>query len=276
MKVVKNSGHIVEFNQDKLRHSLLRSGAQPHKVEFILKEINKNLYDGISTKQIYKMAFSLLKKEANVHAAKYNLRRAIEMLGPAGFFFEKFIARLYASEGFAATTNITLQGKCVTHEIDVVIKKDDKVGIIECKFHGSREVRSDVKVPMYILSRFNDVKYNTHTIFKTEEAIDNCTIATNTRFTGDAVAFASCSGLSLLSWNYPEANNIKTKIDNNCLYPITCLTSLTAAEKEKLLILDILLVKELVNNTESLDKIGLSANRMRNVIKEASGICNYM
>jgi hypothetical protein len=44
---------------------------------------------------------------------------------------------------------------------------------------------------------------------------------------------------------------------------------LSIAEKEKLLILDILLVKELINNAKELEKIGLSSNRIKNVLKEA-------
>jgi len=30
--------------------------------------------------------------------------------------------------------------------------------MVECKFHAGREATSDVKVPLYILSRFNDLK----------------------------------------------------------------------------------------------------------------------
>ena len=98
MKIIKHSGNIVEFNSDKLKKSLLKSGASTIAVDNILYTIKKQMYEGISTKQIYKMAFSLLKKTANSHAARYNLREAIRLLGPAGFFFEKYIARLFASE----------------------------------------------------------------------------------------------------------------------------------------------------------------------------------
>src|SRR6478609_3619028 len=99
MKIVKHHGDIVDFDPEKLRNSLMRSGANNLLVEEILKKIESELYEGIATKQIYKRAFSLLKKAANSHAARYNLKEAIRMLGPAGFFFEKYIERLFASEG---------------------------------------------------------------------------------------------------------------------------------------------------------------------------------
>jgi len=276
MKIVKHSGNIVDYNPLKLEQSLLKSGASQMVVETILDTIEKEIYEGISTKQIYKMAFGLLKKTSNSHAARYNLKEAIRLLGPAGFFFEKYIARLFSSEDYQAVTNFILQGKCVSHEIDVLVKKDNAIAMIECKFHMGKDANSDVKVPMYILSRFNDLKDNRHTIFTRNDTISKCWIVTNNRFTTDAIAFAKCSKLNLLSWNYPDNNNLKTKNDTNYLYPITCLTTLSLAEKDKLLVLDVILVKELINNSECLEKIGLSSNRIKNVLKEATELCQYI
>lgn len=275
MKVVKHSGNIVDFEPEKLQNSLLKSGASQVAVTTIMKSIQSQIYDGISTKQIYKMAFALLKKEANSHAAQYNLRAAIQMLGPAGFFFEKYVARLFTSEHYKTSTNITLQGKCVSHEIDVVVRKNDKNAMIECKFHSGRDAVSDVKIPMYILSRFNDLKDKKHSIFTNSDTISGCWIVTNNRFSSDAIAFGMCSGIKLLSWDYPNHENLRAKIDNEKLYPITCLTTLTITEKDKLLVLDIILARELINNLASLERIGLSPNRVKNVIKEVTALCKY-
>jgi hypothetical protein len=269
IKIVKNSGDIVNFDPEKLKKSLLKSGASEIVVEDILNKIGKEIYEGISTKQIYKRAFSLLRKEANSHAARYSLKEGLRLLGPAGFFFEKYIARLFASEGYLTVTNLILQGKCVSHEIDVIAKSNNVIVMIECKFHSRKEAASDVKVPLYVFSRFNDLKEKQHVIFSLKDTISNCWITTNSRFTSDAIDFSKCSGLNLLSWDYPKNNSLKTKNDIDCLYPVTCLTTLSIAEKDKLLILDILLVKELVNNAEKLEKIGLSSSRINNVLKEA-------
>lgn len=222
------------------------------------------------------MAFSLLKKISNSHAARYNLRAALQLLGPAGFFFEKYIARLFEADDYQTKTNLILQGKCVSHEIDVALKKDDIISMVECKFHGGRDANSDVKVPLYILSRFNDLKDKKHPIFSNRDEISKCWIVTNNRFTTDAVGFAICSGMSLLSWDYPLNNNIRTKIDAKHLYPITCLTTLSIAEKDKLLILNVILVKELLSNSECLQKIGISTARIKNILKEASELCKYI
>lgn len=276
MKIIKTSGEIVDFDATKLKKSLTKSGATDRVVDAIFETIQNQAYDGITTKQIYKMAFALLKKASHSHAARYNLRTSIQMLGPAGFFFEKYIARLYESEGYTTLNNITLQGKCVSHEIDVVIKKLGEIAIAECKFHAKNELVSDVKVPMYILSRFNDLKDRKQNIFTRNDMISKCFIVTNNRFSSDAILFANCSGLKILSWDYPKEDNLKNKIDQKALYPVTCLTTLTAAEKEKLLILGIIIASELINNTRSLEKIGLSRNRMKNVLREVSELCNIL
>jgi ATP cone domain/Restriction endonuclease len=274
MKVIKYSGETVDFNPHKLLKSLLKAGAPAEQANQIIDTILSQIYDGIATKQIYKMAFSLLKKNCNAHAARYNLREGIRLLGPAGFYFEKYMACLFEAEGYQTMINVILQGKCVSHELDVVFRKDGLVGMIECKFHAGREAASDVKVPMYILSRFNDLKENKHQLFEKDKAVlHSCCIATNNRFTADAITFAQCAGLQLLSWNYPENNSLKSKADQNRLYPITCLTTLSLGEKELLLQQDQLLVKDLLTASTVLQSIGLSKNRIQNVLKEARELC---
>jgi Holliday junction resolvase-like predicted endonuclease len=276
MKIIKHSGAIVDFNPEKLKSSLLKSGASELVVRDILRQLEQEIFEGMSTKQIYKLAFGLLKKASNSHAARYNLRQSLELLGPAGFFFEKYVARLFQAEQYDVQINLTLQGKCVSHEIDVVIEKNNVVSMVECKFHARREAVSDVKIPMYILSRFNDLKEKKFQLFAKKQPLSNCWIVTNNRFSADAIQFGHCSGLNMLSWDFPLNQNLRTKIDSHHLYPITCLTTLSLTEKDKLLILDVILVKEIINNSECLEKIGLSPNRIKNVLKEAAALCRYI
>lgn len=91
MKIIKNSGEIVDFDATKLKNSLLKSGANDLAIETILNKIKKEIYEGITTKQIYKKAFALLKKQSDSHAARYNLRAALLLLDPAGFFLKNIL-----------------------------------------------------------------------------------------------------------------------------------------------------------------------------------------
>lgn len=263
----------MAFNPDKLRHSLLKSGASEPDATDIIGVIRSRLYDGIPTKHIYKMAGKMLRKLSASHAARYNLKAGIRQLGPAGFFFEQFVALVFEAEGYQTRKNLTLSGRCVNHEVDVVIRNED-LTMVECKFHGNQNTVSDVKVPMYILSRFNDLKNNTHDIFTSTDILSKCLIVTNNRFTADAIKFASCSGLQLLGWDYPTTEGLKNKVDGKRLYPVTCLTTLTMLEKEKLLILGVILVTQLIAQPETLAQVAIGEARHKKILHEAAGLCN--
>jgi hypothetical protein len=276
MKVTKFSGELVDFDRKKLMISLKKSGADGETVAKIMQHIEGGLYEGIPTKKIYRAAFQHLKSFSNVHAARYNLRTALQALGPAGFFFEKFIARIFEFDGYKVQTNLLLDGKCVSHEVDIAIKKCEQVAMVECKFHGSQDAKTDVKVPMYILSRFNDLKNNSYDLFQSSVEFNECWIVTNNRFTDDAIKFALCSNLQLLSWDYPPEKSLKKRIDEQQIYPVTCLTTLTANEKDKLLVQNIITVNELIQQYDWLRKIGLSSNRIKNALREANQLCNLI
>lgn len=274
MKVIKQSGEIVFFDKEKLRSSLQHSGAKKEKIDEILETISAEIYDGMPTRKIYKLAFQLLKKSSKAHAARYNLKSAIQSLGPAGFFFEEYIALLFSSDGYKTIMNIILDGKCVSHELDVLIKKNNQISMIECKFHSNSDVKSDVKIPMYILSRFNDLKMKRYDLFDPNDQIAECIVITNNKFTSEALQFGLCSGLKMLSWDYPSKTSLKHRVDEKGLYPITCLTSLTQIEKDSLLAQKILLAKDLINDVEILNQIGINRNRIKNIIREASDLCS--
>jgi hypothetical protein len=276
MKIIKNSGDIVEYDRKKLRKSLLHTGLIGVDLDNTIKTVEAYIYDGIRTKQIYKFTKRLLKRISNTHAARYNLRSALQQLGPAGFFFEKFVSLIFIADGYQAKTNLNLQGKCVSHEIDVIVRRADQLTMIECKFHAQHGAVSDVKVPMYILSRFNDLKDIAHNIFGRPELLSGCMIVTNNRFSSDAEAFANCNGLALMSWDYPTNDSLKTRIDNKQLYPITCLVTITSIEKEKLLIMGTILVAQLIDAPESLTTIGITETRKKRIFTEAFGLCNNL
>ena len=274
MKVKKYSGVIVDFDESKLLKSLISSGATSEIAKQIIQDIQPQLYDGIATKKIYKLAFQRLKRFSNAHAARFSLKNGIMALGPAGFYFEKFMARIFELQNYQAITNVFLDGNCISHEIDVVIKKDNHVGIVECKFHGSQESKTDVKIPMYILSRFNDLNKKTYTVFDTNGNISKCWLITNNKFTSEAIKFGQCSGLQLLSWDYPENNSLRDLVNQFKIYPITCLTTLTATEKEMLLLQNILTVYDLVHHERKFDRLQLSETRMKNVLTDSNQLLN--
>lgn len=98
-KITKMSGEEDYFDELKLINSLERSGASDEAIHYIVRNIKNELFDGITTKDIYKKAFQLLKKTSRPTAARYKLKKAILELGPTGYNFEKFISKLMQYQG---------------------------------------------------------------------------------------------------------------------------------------------------------------------------------
>lgn len=272
IEVVKYSGQKAKFSIEKLKNSLRKSGAEESLVNEISNQVRDELYQGISTKEIYNRAFALLKKKKNAYASKYKLKKAIYELGPTGFPFEKFIGALLFYSGFEVKTGQILLGKCVTHEVDVVAKKNGQHIVAECKFHSEEGRNCDVKIPLYVHSRYHDI-LNFYSESNNSKKPNEGWVVTNTRFTEDALNYGKCSGLHLLSWDFPKDNGIKDRIDHLGLYPITVSTLLTQREKQFLLSRDVVLCKQLINDSFYLDHLGISENRKERIFDEIKLLC---
>lgn len=271
IKVVKASGEVVPFDEAKLVLSLERSGADDDSIALVLKEVRTHLFEGITTKKIYKMAFAILRKNTEASAARYQLKTAIAELGPTGHPFERLIGALFEHQGYKVRVGQLVQGHCVQHEVDVIAQKKEQRYLMECKFHSDTTRKCDVKVPLYIQSRFLDVEK----AWKAKEPNLQCGgwVVTNARFTGDAIQYGTCVGLNLLSWDYPRNESLKARIDASGLHPITCLTTLKKSEKQQLLNDSIILCQDLHFNPDALNGMGLGLVRIDKVMKEVAAVC---
>lgn len=276
LTITKASGKAVPFSESQLRHSLKKSGASDQQVDSVIEQMEDKLYEGISTKKIYKLAFNLLKGSSRHLAAKYHLKTAIMELGPSGYPFEKFIGEILRFKGYKVKVGEVVQGHCVSHEIDVIAKMDHHQIMIECKYHNQPGIFCDVKVPLYIHARFKDVETQ---LLKTPGHIDRSFegwVVTNTRFSADAIQFGTCAGLKLTGWDYPLKDSLKDQIDKLGLYPVTCLTSLSKSEKQLILEKGIVLCKELDKNRKLLEQIGLKPLRIDIVLQETYLLCRHL
>lgn len=273
LSIIKMTGEKVAFDPSKLQRSLERSGASDLVIKRIITKVTKSLYDGITTKEIYRTAFSLLRKSSRPTAARYKLKEAILELGPTGFPFEKFVGKILANQGFTISVGKIVRGHCVNHEVDVVAEKEEKHFMVECKFHGVQGRRCDVKIPLYIQSRFLDVEKQWRKTDGHEAKFHKGWIVTNTRFTSEAIQYGNCVGLILIGWDYPKKGSLKERIDISGLHPITCLTTLSKREKQMLLLKEKVLSKELCNNPELLNSIGISKQKHKKILNEAHELC---
>ncbi len=273
MKIIKANGDETFYDPEKIIHSLKRAGADQEMIQEVLSETERELYEGIHTKALYKILYGKLKKLSHTMAGKYHLKNAIMALGPTGFPFEKFIAAMLEAEGYRTITNQIVLGHCVKHEIDVIAAKDNQRFILECKFHSYVGNICDVKVALYVYARFLDVEKAWLNMPGRRQEFHQGWVVTNTRLSGDAEQYGQCVGLGLLSWNFPKEHSLRERIDRSGLYPITCLSSLSKQEIQRLLNNGIVLCQAVRDQPNVLNGIGLSNARKDKVLEETNTIC---
>lgn len=266
--IVKRSGEREPFSEAKLRRSLEKARASPAMIDNIVHNIHRELKEGMTTSEIYQHAFSLLKKYQAPIAARYSLKQAIMDLGPEGHFFERFVGELVKSRGFAIEVGKVVEGFCVAHEVDVVGEKAGHHIMVECKFHNSLGLKSDVKVALYVQARFEDIERKWKSQPDHGEKFHEAWLVTNTKLTSDAIRYAACIGMKAIGWSYPNRDNLQNLTEQSGLHPLTCLTSLNGSQKRRLLNEGAILCKDLIGKLDLLRSVGVGQEDIPKVTKE--------
>ncbi len=272
-QIKKVSGELETFSRTKLINSLKRSGAEVEIVNSIADDVESWLYDGIPSKKIYDKAFALLRKKQLGIAARYKLKNAMMELGPTGYPFEFFVGQVFKLMGYDVEVGKVLQGHCVTHEVDVIATKEKEQHFIECKYYQHTGKNANVQVPMYIRSRVDDLIKYRKSLPEFEGFVFHGGVVTNTRFTADAISFGECTGLSLLSWDYPQGKGLKEIVDREKIFPITVLTRLNLSEKQQFMEKGIVICRQLAENPEVLAAIVTDNNKVKKVLQEIKYLC---
>lgn len=269
MKVKKYNGELVEYNPKALKISLTKSGASKEEVEEVFDLITPDIKEGISTQELYQLAFDNLKKYRNSYAARYSLKKALRDLGPEGYYFEKYIKRLMETVGYNAVNGQTVQGNAVTHEIDVVAQKEDRLYFCECKFRNDVDAKISVTTPMYFMSRMIDVKDKSFTFFDRTLKPTKGFFVTNAYLTTDSIDWIEFyNEIGVISWNYPSKMSMKYLIDNLAIYPITCLTTIELDAIKVLMQAGCLLVEDIIKKEEYLKSLQLPDQTINQIVEE--------
>jgi hypothetical protein len=276
LKIIKASGRQEDFLTEKLVGSLVRSGAPEDVARDIAIKVEKQITHGSHTKHIYRMAKRLLRQYNRVSDMRYSIKKAIYSLGPAGYQFEKYFARILKAYGYSVEVNRIIKGYCVTHEVDVFAGKDGKWSVVECKYHSKGGIPADVKVALYVHSRYEDIKKAYDLVHENDIRIQEGWLVTNTRCSSDAIKYAECTGLKIVSWKYPEKESLEKMIENNRLYPVTILSSVTRNSVSTLFGNDIIFAMDIADmDVETFTKkSGLDSGIAKILKKEADALCH--
>lgn len=264
--ITKADGTVEDFSPEKLIYSLERTGAGPHTAARIAQTITASIVPGAASREIYRRAFMMLRESERPAAARYALRRALLEFGPSGHPFEDFMAELFKAEGWKVEWRKIIAGKCVSHEVDVYATRGKATMAAELKYHNTASYKTDVKTALYVKARMDD-------IWHCDPAAQTCPVdrgmlITNTKFTSQAIAYATCSGLELLGWSYPQTGNLYDHIIENAVYPVSTLTTLKLTEKKLLIGRGIVTAEQMREHREALRDLHIDATRIGEIIIE--------
>ncbi|MCH7850520.1 MAG: restriction endonuclease [Nanoarchaeota archaeon] len=268
MKIIKANGEVVSFNRKKIENSVYRSGASRSIAKKISKDVESSVKTGMKTSQIQKITLKSL-GSCPIVRYKYNLKDAIMSLGPSGYTFEKYIAKILDNYGYKTEVGKKLRGKVVIQEIDIIATKNNFTSMIEAKYHNSHGIRTNTKVAMYTYARFLDVKSNPKNSF------NDTWLVTNTACTNNAVRYSEGVKLKVISWNYPKSKNLRDMIEGKKLYPITIFKSISKSNLDKLFRANIVLAKDLSNSeiNSLLRTTRINPKELKKIINMAKEVC---
>ena len=221
--ITKSSGEQEKFNEEKLHKHLKNVGVNPPLAEEAITDLENNLSKINSTDAIYHNISEFLRHHGTIdNYFNYSLRRAVAMLGPSGHPFEQLVSEVLNTQGFRTEVGVTVLGKCVTHEIDIVAAKENTQYFIECKFHNTTGTKTDIQVALYTYARFLDVKSAMEQTHGQEKNYLPW-LVTNTKVTSEVFDYGDCNNLKVTAWYYPEGEGLRDMIMTSKLHPVTLL-----------------------------------------------------
>ncbi len=262
--VLKENGERELFNPEKVLNALRRAGLGVKQSDQILKDLRPKLRNGITTKRIYSLTYGMVEELKPELSHRYNLKRALFEMGPEGYAFEDFVARLLALEGYDTKLRQILQGKCVSHEIDVVASKGKNAYMVECKFHNQPGLKCRIQTVLYVYARYLDL-----TGKKIDGEMTKPWLITNTKFSEDVVQYAECMRIPLLGWRYPFGKGLEATIDAKKCYPVSVL-DIGHDTIKRLIAKRVTTVFDIPDNATRLaDETGLTLAKAREVVEKA-------
>jgi len=266
--IINSNGERESFSAEKVYRSAKRVGASKELAKKIARTIEKEVYPGITTLEIFKRVKKLLQQEVPKAALKFNLKKGMKKLGPTGFPFEKYVGAIFSRNNFEVKLNQHISGYCCKYEIDFVAKKNGLLYIGECKYHNLSGNRVHLDTALANYARFLDIKKGK---FGHKNLKIKSLLVTSTKFTTKSIDYSNCLGVKLLGWNYPRNKGLEGLIDSQKLYPITILPSLNRHLAEIFVSRKIILAQDILRINVAKFNRGtkISEQHLKRLIKEA-------
>jgi hypothetical protein len=269
VNVTKANGSRQQYDSDKLIQTSLRLGASREEAVRIERQVARKVYDGISTRKILQLIFTLVRKQKPAVKHLFDLRRGISLMESKPEF-EAFVRVILSHSGFQVQPNMILRGRCGEHEVDGLAVKDGLNYIVEAKHHINYHALTGLDESRIARAIIEDVTEG-YVRGKTGIKIDKAMIVTNTRFSEQPIVYGQCRGILLVGWVSPENYNLREIIHEHRLYPISCLRGVSVDIRLRLVSAGIVLIKQLLEqDSRYLErKLGLSHEIVSSIMEKA-------
>lgn len=220
-----------------------------------------------TTEDIFHETYTYLKLIDRTWAARYSLKQALYALTHPQSFTQ-FIGKVYAQKDYTVRQEHRLTGACASHTIPLIIEKDDIRTIVVCTLEEPGN-KTGISQVLQVKALYDDL--HSYTTDMPYMAVDKALLVAHASFSSDAIEYAHCAGIELLSWDHPE-QSLAQIIHSQGLYPITCLTGLTKTQKILLVQKNILLCQELLTYKQVLKKIQVPGMLRKYVYEECAAL----
>ncbi|HJN85334.1 MAG TPA: restriction endonuclease [Patescibacteria group bacterium] len=268
MQIQKSDGSIEQFQGSKIEHAMQRAKVSESAMKEVLETVPKMIRTGTSTNTIHQRVLHILEEIDPTGAARFNLKHSMLQLGPTGFPFEHYFARLMNEYGWTTKVGVTLMGRCVSHEVDVYGKREgSKDRAVEAKYHNSSGRKTDIKTALYVYGRHEDLQ--------ARDANIRGVLVTNTQFTKDAIAYGECMEMKMKGWNYPKNEGLAKYIEDKELYPVTVFSKIPKHSISKMTHEGLVLASELCSlSTDDAKRFGIGEKQLKELQGLTTSLCH--
>jgi hypothetical protein len=238
--VIKRDGRTEIFSKEKLLKSLLCC-LDAQNATMLIDQIINEMPETIRTEELFFKVRSEMWKKFPEAAVKFGLREDMMKLGPAGYNFEDFYAKILSDVGVKnVKVRQTYSGKCALHELDIVYTGKNGKEFVEMKYHNQFGIYTGLKEALYTYMRFIDLN-------DADNDFTKANLVTNTKISEEAIKFSNCKNMGVVAWKYPPNNGLETLIERTGSYPVTSLINLLDEDMIKQLMnLKIITLKDFV------------------------------
>jgi len=242
--VTKADGSKQLFDEQKIMQTCMRMGANHEEAIKVARQIERRIYEGITTRKILQMIYSLMRKQKPAVKHLFDLKYGISLMVSKPEF-EAFVRILLVYSGFKVEPNTILRGLCGEHEADAIATKDGLTHFVEVKHHSNYHALTGLDESRIARAILEDVTEG-YSQGLTRIKIDRAMIVTNTRYSEHAINYGRCRGILQVGWASPEVFGLREMVEKHRLYPLSCLRGINEKVRLRLVEAGIVVIKQLL------------------------------